>query len=76
MRRLRDIHRAPAFGPGSGVISFSQQEYYRGRAVEERAAAASASDLKLSELHQRMARFFESLASEADRPRSSIAPGW
>lgn len=75
-RRLRDLGRAPAFELGSDAISSQQQSYYRGRAAEERAAAAGASDPKLAELHDRMAQFFESLDRELDRPRHSIAPGW
>lgn len=75
-RRLRDIGRAPAFASGSGAISSPQQLYYRGRAAEERAAAAGARDTKLAELHDRMAQFFESLDRELDRPRHSIAPSW
>lgn len=75
-RRLRDIGRAPAFWTGSEAISSPQQEYYRGRAVEERDAAAGSADPDVAELHGRMARLFESLANEMDRPRPAIAPGW
>lgn len=54
----------------------SQQEYYRGRAAEERAAATGAADPGLAALHERAARLFESLASELDRPPHAVAPGW
>ena len=57
-------------------ISSTQQDYYRNRAAEERTAAASAADPGLAELHKRMARLFESLANELDRPPHAIAPGW
>jgi hypothetical protein len=66
----------PLFGSGSDVISSPQQDYYCNRAAEERDAAAVATDPNLADLHQRMARLFESLASELDRPRNDIAPGW
>jgi hypothetical protein len=66
----------PLFGSGRGAIPSSQQDYYRSRAVEERDAAAGSSDADLAELHGRMARLFESLANEIDRPRPAIAPGW
>ena len=75
-RRLRDIGRAPAFWIGNGRISSPQQDYYCSRAAEERDSAAGASDPVLAELHERMARLFESLAAELDRPRHAIAPGW
>ena len=66
----------PLFGSGSGVISSVQQDYYRGRAAEERDAAAGSTDADLAELHKRMARLFDSLANEIDKPRPAIAPGW
>jgi hypothetical protein len=53
-----------------------QQDYYRGRAAEERDAAAGSTDADLAELHKRMARLFDSLANEIDKPRPVIAPGW
>lgn len=58
------------------MISASQRDYYCRRAAEERDAAAVATDPTLADLHQRMARVFESLVSELDRPRNAIAPGW
>lgn len=64
------------FESGSDVISSTQRDYYCSRAAEERDAAAVATDPNLAELHQRMARVFEGLASELDRPRNAIAPGW
>jgi hypothetical protein len=66
----------PLFGSGRGAIPSSQQNYYRSRAAEERDAAAGTIDPGLAELHARAARLFESLASEIDRPRPAIAPGW
>ena len=66
----------PLFESGSATIPSAQQDYYRSRAAEERDAAEGASDPILSELYARTARLFESLASELDRPRHAIAPGW
>ena len=61
---------------GRAAISSAQQDYYRSRADEERDAAANTADPDVADLHGRMARLFDSLATELDRPRHAIAPGW
>jgi hypothetical protein len=57
-------------------MSSTQQDYYRARAVEEREAATNSIESSVAGLHEQMARMYESLANELDRPRYSVAPAW
>ena len=57
-------------------MSSTQQDYYRARAVEEREAATNTAETNIAGLHEQMARMYESLANELDRPRHSVAPAW
>ena len=57
-------------------MSSPQQDYYRARAIEEREAAAKSTESNVAGLHLQMARMFDSLADELDRPRHSVAPAW
>lgn len=57
-------------------MSSAQQDYYRARAVEERDAASASSESSVAGLHLQMARMYESLADELDRPRHAVAPAW
>ena len=57
-------------------MSSAQQDYYRARASEERDAAANAAESNVAGLHMQMARMYESLADEIDRPRHAVAPAW
>lgn len=57
-------------------MSSAQQDYYRARAIEERDAASNASESNIAGLHEQMARMYESLAAELDRPRHAVAPAW
>ena len=84
-RRLPDKHAggwemghiSPAFfGSGDDPISSAERDYYRARATEERDAASAASDASSAGLHRQMARMYDSLADDYDRPRHSVAPAW
>ena len=57
-------------------MSSPQQAYYRARAIEEREAASRSTESNVAGLHEQMARMFDSLADELDRPRRDIAPAW
>lgn len=57
-------------------MSSSQQDYYRARAVEEREAASTSQESNVAGLHEQMARMYESLANELDKPRHPVAPAW
>lgn len=57
-------------------MSSPQQDYYRARAFEEREAAARSTEPNVAGLHEQMARMYESLARELDRPRHAVAPAW
>lgn len=57
-------------------MSSKQQDYYRARAIEEREAATNSIESNVAGLHEQMARMYESLANELDRPRYSVAPAW
>ena len=57
-------------------VSSPQLDYYRARAIEEREAASRATESNVAGLHEQMARMYESLASELDRPRHAVAPAW
>lgn len=57
-------------------MSSSQVDYYRTRAIEERGAAARATESNMAGLHEQMARMYESLARELERPRYAVAPAW
>ena len=54
----------------------SQQDYFPARAVEEHEAATNSIESNVAGLHEQMARMYESLANELDRPRYSVAPAW
>jgi hypothetical protein len=57
-------------------LSSAQQDYYRARAIEEHDAASSSTEASVAKLHEQMARMYESLANELDRPRHAVAPAW
>jgi hypothetical protein len=57
-------------------MSSPELHYYRARALEEREAAAKCAESNVAGLHQQMARMYESLAREMDRPRHPVAPAW
>ena len=53
-----------------------ERDYYRARAAEERDAASNASESNIAGLHEQMARMYQSLADDFDRPQHSVAPAW
>ena len=53
-----------------------ERDYYRARAMEERDAASKSTESNVAGLHLQMARMYESLANELDRPRHAVAPAW
>lgn len=57
-------------------MSSPQRDYYRARAIEERDAASKSTEASVAGLHEQMARMYESLADELDRPPHAVAPAW
>ena len=53
-----------------------ERDYYRARAAEERDAASKASESNIAGLQEQMARMYQSLADDFDRPQHSVAPAW
>ena len=48
-------------------MSSEQPDYYRGRAAEERAAAASAPNPAIARTHNDLASMYDRMAKEAER---------
>ena len=48
-------------------MSAERPEYYRSRAAEERAAAASAPNLAIARTHNDLAAMYDRMAKEAER---------
>ena len=57
-------------------MSQEDQDYYRGRAIEERERANSSDRANVREIHGELARLYEALAEQAElRPTFSIGSG-
>lgn len=56
--RFSDGHRATA-GPGRGQLMESDATYYSRRAVEERAAALVATNIRVQDRHLELAQAYE-----------------
>jgi hypothetical protein len=50
------------------------EDYYRGRAIEERLAAEDASQANVAQIHQELARLYDALADQPElRPARKVA---
>lgn len=57
-------------------MSFNDTEYYRQRAVDERAAALKAERRDIAAIHEELARQYQALVEKAElRPRLRIMVG-
>lgn len=62
--------RAPAICPGA-IMTSNDKEYYRQRALDERAMALKAERRDVAAIHEELARQYQALVDEAElRPRT------